>query len=98
MDVEKTIQFILDHEARLAAQIEDLTAQGKENSGQIKQTSGQLKQITAHLAQTDRQLKVLSNLMQAGLKRLDKQEKTFEFRINALIDAQGRTDKKLDRL
>ena len=102
MDVEKTIQFMLEHEARLDARMEELTATVEENSAQIKKNSTQIGELRAELrelgAQTHRRLKTLTTLMEAGLKRLTKQEKAFEFRINALIDAQERTDKKLDRL
>ena len=100
MDVEKTIELMLEREARRDARLDEITelvrqnsAQIRENSAQIRENSAQInklgsrfKEMEADLAKTDKHLKAAALHLDVGMKRLIK-----------LTEAQQRTERKLDR-
>ena len=86
MDIERTIEFILEREARTAVYLEESGAQIKEHHAQVKEHDAQIKEIRALLAETDRKLKLAGNMIGVGAKMMTK-----------LIETQKRTEQKLDR-
>ena len=91
MNVEKTMAFILEQQAKLVAHQVD---------------------VDARFAKIDRRLDGITTILKAGMRWLAKHEQIldrhekmfaksrqeFDHRMNALIDAQQRTERKLDRL
>ena len=91
MNIERTIEFILSQQAKTEANL----AQVSENQAK---TDVRLAALSESQAKTDRQVKAIAALVQAGMKRVIRQENTFNTRLNALVAAQQHTDKKLARL
>ena len=84
MDIERTMEFIVEQQAATAAQITRL--------------GDRLDKVVQRQDKTDRQIKGILTLIRAGMKALVEQGNSTDERINALIDAQERSEKKLDRL
>ena len=64
-----------------------------------------LDKLAARQEKTDRQIDAIRTLLKAGMKMMVQRDKAMDARfkatddrINALIDAQGRTERRLDRL
>lgn len=91
MNVEKTIHFILDQQAKTEAHLAEL-------SERQAKTGTHLAELSKQQARTDRQVAAIATLVEAGMKRIIRLEKTFHTRLNALLEAQQRTDRRLDRL
>lgn len=49
------------------------------------------------LDRLEKKLTVTANLVRAGVKIVLERDKKFDYKLNALIDAQSRTDEKLTR-
>ncbi|HVP47857.1 MAG TPA: hypothetical protein VMT32_14785 [Bryobacteraceae bacterium] len=87
MDVEKTMQFILDQQAKT----EVLWQRNEER----------WKRAEARMDRFDRRLDSLRRLLAAGMKLLNKaaqERRAMEAGIRELVAAQKRTDQKFDRL
>ncbi len=78
MNVEKTIQFILEHEARVDARLEEIGSRVEEIGALVKENSTQIRKLTAAQAETDRKLKILGTLVGAGMKRLVRLERNVD--------------------
>ena len=91
MNVERTIEFILDRQAQTESNLAAFSA----NHLKIE---ANLAELSANQKKTDRQIAAVAVLVQAGMKRLIRQEQAFNTRLNALTAAQQRTDARLDRL
>ena len=98
MNLEKTVQFILDQQARTEANL----AVVFENQAK---TEVALKELIKQQAKADRKVSAIAVLVTAGMKRLIRIEKTFNARMNTFeagmntfAAGQQRTDQKLDRL
>lgn len=84
MDVERTIEFILQMQAKAEvrmAKFDDRMAKADERMDRF-----------------DKRLEATHKLVKAGMKLLVKHEKAFDRRMNELAEAQKKTDQKLDRL
>jgi len=84
MDVERTMQFILDQQAATAVKLDHVAER--------------LDRLTERQDKTDRQIAAIQKLILAGMKMMVKRDKVTDARINALVDAQQRSERKLDRL
>lgn len=92
MDVEKTIEFILEHEARadarlerisarveqISARVEDIGARVEEIGALVKENSAQIRKLIAAQGETDRKLKIVGTLVGAGMKRLQRMERNID--------------------
>ena len=87
MDVERTIEFILEQQSQMATHM----LQADARLGKI---DARLAEIAEYQAKTDKQILAIAVLVKAGMKRLLRQDK----KIEALIESQQRTDRKFDRL
>ncbi len=54
--------------------------------------------MTERQDKTDRQIKAIQKLILTGMKMMVRRDKVTDDRINALIDAQQHTERRLDRL
>ncbi|HYM12166.1 MAG TPA: hypothetical protein VEU62_15630 [Bryobacterales bacterium] len=109
MDVERTIEFILEHEARIDARLEMVIAHGDQLDARVdqlgarvdqlgarldqlgalvKENSAQIRKLTAAQAKTDYKLKIVGTMVGAGMKRLQKMDRTInrlEHNIERLV-------------
>jgi hypothetical protein len=98
MDVERTIEFILDMQAKAevrAAQADERAAKADERAAKAD----------ARMDKFDKRLEAMRKLVEAGMKILVKSEKEraeskkdFDRRIKEITELQRKTDLKLDRL
>ena len=86
MDVEKTIEFILDTQARLEASVEKLDASVHKHDEQIAELRSSVATLTdlvGRLAQA--QIRLVER-MEAGFQELREIQANTEYRLNALVD------------
>ena len=76
MDVEKTIQAILESQLRAEKRAD---------------------RADERMDKFDKQLRATENLVRAGMKIIIERDKKFDFKLNALIDAQNRSEDKFNR-
>ena len=84
MDIEKTMEFILEQQAKLVAHQMDVDAR-------FAKIDRRIDAITTIV-------KAGMKLLVKQQQDFDHRMSAMDQRINALIDAQQRTDRKLDRL
>ena len=92
--IERTIQFILDSQARMEAQHGAFVARQQELEARHKESIERMDRF-------ERQLKATRNLVHSGMRivfDLAHQVDETNQAMHALIDAQQRTEAKLDRL
>jgi hypothetical protein len=94
MDIEKTMEFILESQARAEARAD--RADQRMDRAEKRADTAEKRADTAEkrMDRFDKQLQATEKLVRAGMKMLADQNR----RINALIAAQARTDKKFERL
>ena len=83
MDVEKTIQAILESQLRA----EKRADRADERMDRAEKRADRF----------DKQLNATRNLVREGLKFITKSTAEFRFKINALIDSQNRTEEAMRR-
>lgn len=91
MDIERTMEFIVEQQGATAAQLAELREQAK--------------RVDRRFEKNERQIAGILKLIKMGMKsmvladrRMEARFRATDERINALIDAQERSEKKLDRL
>ncbi len=105
MDTERTMQFILDQQAATAVKLDQVAERLDQMGERLDQMTDRLDQMADRLDKladrqdkTDRQIAAIQKLILTGMKMMVRRDKITDDRINALIDAQQRTERKLDRL
>lgn len=91
MNVEKTMEFILEQQAKLVSHQVDVDAR-------LAKIDRRLDSITTILKAGMRWLAKHEQILDRHEKMLAKSRQDFDQRIDGLIEAQQRTDRKLDRL
>jgi hypothetical protein len=98
MDIERTMEFIVEQQAATAAYLTELREQAKG-------VDRRLGRLTEQQEKNERQIAGILKLIKMGMKamvltdrRMEARFRATDERINALIDAQERSEKKLDRL
>jgi hypothetical protein len=94
MNVEQTMQFILDQQAQMAAHMVDV-------DNHLKEIDARLAESARYQARTDKQLAILALMVKAGMKRLVNQGKKLDTHGEKLDRHEAklnRIDRKLDRL
>jgi len=84
MDVQKTIEFILEQQAQCAAWRTDMTAWRSE--------------MSAVQAKTGKRLDAIAKLLKTGMKMLVDYQRETNGKINALVDAQMRNEEGFRQL
>src|SRR5437016_10063786 len=87
MNVEKTMEFILQMQA--AAEVRMDRAEVRMDRAEVR-----MDRAEARMEKFDKRLEAIGKLLQTGMKILVK----IENRQQALVEAQLKTDRKLDRL
>ena len=87
MDVERTMDFILEQQAATSAALAEIAARQRE------MTAWQ-GEIAAWQAKTERRLTAISKLLQTGMKMLVKTDE----KLNEVAAAQKQTELNLNRL
>jgi hypothetical protein len=100
MDIEKTIEFLLNEQAKTDAMIRETNAMIRKTDAmrrdyeeRWKANEERWKENDKRWARTDRRFNAISKLMMTGMKALREQNE----RINMLIAAQQRTEEALQR-
>ena len=94
MDTQKAIEALLEIQANREPELAELRAMNKRIE---RRPEASEKRIDKH----DKQIKILGGLMKVGMKLLAKNNREhgeFDRKMNALIEAQMRTEAGLDRL
>ncbi|HYL37139.1 MAG TPA: hypothetical protein VEV17_14580 [Bryobacteraceae bacterium] len=91
MDVERTMEFILDRQAKAEVQMAAMREQMRE---QQAKTDAQIAAILRQQAKAEGQMAAIRKLIQAGMKMIVKQGE----RVNELAEAQKVTETKLQGL
>ncbi|MBM3810656.1 MAG: hypothetical protein FJW20_03360 [Acidimicrobiia bacterium] len=104
MDVERTMDFILQTQAKTEAILQEMAAEQKGLAAEQKGLAAEQKKLAAQQAKTERQVNALAKLVQTGMKMLVQmekrstaREKRTDERIQALVDSQLRMDQRMDR-
>jgi hypothetical protein len=97
MDIEKTMEFILQSQARF----EQNQARFEENHARFEQDHAR---AMRRMDKFDKQIKATENLVRAGMKlvlknRAEQKEsdRTFNAKLNALVDSQMRAEERMNR-
>jgi predicted nucleic acid-binding Zn-ribbon protein len=85
MDVEKTIEFILEQSAATAVQLQQLTADVTELKEVTRQHTADLEAHTEWKLGLSKALQDLAGHMQAGFATVAEQQRTTEESLNILI-------------
>ena len=91
MDVERTMEFILEQQAQTGAQLQQLTAGVREQNVRWGQQA-------ASEARQDRRIDAIAKLIQVGMKMLVKMEKNMEERDRVTDQKIQALGKRIDRL
>lgn len=91
MDVERTVEFILEQQAQTAAQLGQLIAHQAKTDRQLSAIQTLLRTGIKMMIQRDK-------ATDARFKATDARFKATDARISALAEAQQRTERKLERL
>ena len=94
MDLEKTMQFILEHEARFAARMDTVAQSINELTESSKKHDEQIAKHDEQIAKHDEQIGKLADLV----GRLAQAEIHLAERMNQLAESQSHTDRRLDTL
>ena len=95
MDVEKTMQFILDTQARTEAILQSVSERQDRAEARQERTEVRVDKMEARL---DRRMNAIVKVLHAGMKmgvEIRRAQKEGEYKLNALIHAQQKTEKKL---
>lgn len=98
-EMQRTIQFILEHQAQLFTSLESLkeivrmqssqiaqhSAQIAQHSAQIAEHSAQIAQHSAQIAENSSQISSLRDLLLRTLRIIEEQGRQTDERINALV-------------
>lgn len=84
MDVERTMEFILDMQAKAEVR--------------MAKADERMARYDERMDKFDKRLEATRRLIEGGMKYLLKSHKEFDRRIRELTALQNRTDLKLDRL
>lgn len=105
MDIEKTMEFILEQQAATAAHLAEIGEHGKDVDKRLDRFDKRMDSLAARQEKTDRQIAAIRKLLMAGMKMMVQRDKEADARfkamdegINALIEAQQRSEKKLEQL
>ena len=90
-EMERAIEFLLQHEATLEGRIERTQAQLSETQAQLSETQTQLSETQAQIAELGRVVRMQAE-SQSQLNQ------TLTTAISALAEAQLKTETKVDRL
>ena len=88
MNVESTIKFILDSQAR---------AEVRQAKADERQTRAETR-VDAVEKRLDKRMDAIAKLIQQGMRMLVTQKAETDRKINALVDAQMRSDARSERL
>jgi len=91
MDVERTIEFILDMQAKAEVRM------AKADERMAKADERMIKN-DERMDKFDKRLEATRRLVEAGMKFIVKSQKDWDRRMKELAEAQKKTDVKLDRL
>jgi chromosome segregation ATPase len=109
VDVERTINFILDSQAKAEirqAQADERQAKADERQAKAderlaKADERQAKaetRLSATEKRLDKRMDAIAKLIQQGMRMLVTQKAEFDRKINALVDAQMRGEARMERL
>ena len=84
MDVQRTIEFILDHQAKAEVQMAAMREQMQQMREQQARTDAQLAAVARQQIKAEGQMAAIRKLIQAGMKMIVKQGE----RINEVAEAQ----------
>lgn len=91
-EMQRTIQFILEHQAQLFTSLESLkeivrmqSSQIAQHSAQIAEHSAQIAQHSAQIAENSSQISSLRDLLLRTLRIIEEQGRQTDERINALV-------------
>ncbi|MBM3812809.1 MAG: hypothetical protein FJW20_14375 [Acidimicrobiia bacterium] len=97
MDVQRTMEFILEQQARTAAHLEGVAAEQKALATEQKGLATEQKKLASQQAKTEKRVDSLAKIVQTGMKMMLAREKRVDERIQALVDSQLRLDQRMDR-
>ena len=90
-EMERAIEFLLQHQATLEGRIERMQAQ-------LSGTQAQLSETQAQLSGTQAQITELGRVVQMQAESQSQLNQTLTTAISALAEAQLKTETKVDRL
>ncbi len=93
MDVEKTIEFILEQQARLVVQQQKTDEGLRALTEEVRGVAEEVRKLAEQQRKTDRKLNILAQMVRVGLKEMVRTDQ----KIKALIDAQMRAEARMDR-
>lgn len=108
MNVEKTIEFLLEHSVRAELRMDRADARMDRAEARMDRAEARTERMEKHLSGVDKRLAGIDKrldriavMMKGGMQMLrivsaDKRE--TDFKIRSLADAQQRTETKLERL
>ena len=95
MDVERTINFILDLQAK--AEIRQAKADERLAKADERQAKAETR-LSATEKRLDKRMDAIAKLIQQGMRMLVTQKAETDRKINALVDAQMRGEARMERL
>ena len=101
MDVQRTMDFILEQQAATSATLVEIAARQGEMAAWQREMTAWQREIAAWQAKTDRRLNAISKLLQTGMKMLVKTDEKLNELAAAhkeLAAAQKQTELNLNRL
>src|SRR5262249_44862485 len=94
MDIERTMEFILQTQAKNEAEMTRALERMSKAEARMDRADARMDRADARMEKFDRRLEGMRKLVETGMKWLVKIEKAQK----ALAEAQLKTDVKLDRL
>jgi hypothetical protein len=95
LDVERTINFILESQAR--AEIRQAKADERQAKANERQAKAETR-VDAVEKRLDKRMDAIAKLIQQGMRLLVTQKAETDRKINALVDAQMRTEARMEEL
>jgi hypothetical protein len=93
MDIEKTMEFILQSQARTEANLERFEA----NHARFERDHARAMQ---RMDRTDKQIEGIKKLIMTGMKlivRLEKRDDEIQLKIDAFVDSQMRAEERMKK-
>jgi chromosome segregation ATPase len=95
VDVERTINFILESQAK--AEIRQEKYEIRQEKYEIRQAKAEAR-VDAVEKRLDKRMDAIAKLLQQGMRMLVTHKAETDRKINALVDAQMRSEARLERL
>jgi septal ring factor EnvC (AmiA/AmiB activator) len=100
MDVERTMEFILEMQAKAEERMAKHDAEMAKADARMAKADARMAKADARMAKNDRQIEALGKIVKVGMRKLGNHEKEIKDvwrSIKALSEEHRKTERSLDR-